>query len=279
VKVLVTGAAGFLGSHLVDRLVADGHDVHGLDDLSTGRLANLAEARRSKRFAFSRFDVRDPLLGELLVHEKPEVVCHLAAGVADPLVAVVGTVNLVRAGAGVRKLVVAGDSAVYGRPVRLPVGERAGLAPVTAAGASAASVELFLAAAGRSGGPDWTVLALGEVYGPRARSGSVVQAWEGVGPEVAVDLVYVDDAIDAFVRALGAGGRNRRLNVGTGATVPPRELVRLVGRAGSVSDVGPGVALDNGGIRRALGWEPFTALEDGLRATAEWLRADPAAPR
>jgi UDP-glucose 4-epimerase len=271
VKVLVTGAAGFLGSHLVDRLVADSHDVHGL--------ANLAEARRSKRFTFSRFDVRDPLLDKLFAPEQPEVVCHLAAGVADPLVAVAGTVNLVRAAAGVRKLVVAGDSAVYGRPARLPVGERAGLAPVTAAGASAASVELFLAAAGRSGGPDWTVLALGEVYGPRARSGPVVQAWEGVGPEVAVDLVYIDDAVDAFVRALGPGGRNRRLNVGTGATVPPRELVRLLGRGGSVSDVGPGVALDNGGIRRALGWEPFTALADGLRATAEWLRAAPASPR
>ncbi|MDT7545081.1 MAG: UDP-glucose 4-epimerase [Actinomycetota bacterium] len=271
-KVLVTGAAGFLGSHLVDRLIADGHDVHGLDDLSSGRLANLAEARRSKQFVFSRFDVRDALLGELLAHERPEVVCHLAASAADPLVAVVGTVNLVAAADGVRKLVVAGSGAVYGRPSATPVGERAKLAPVTAAGAAAAAAELFLAASGRSGGPEWTVLALGEVYGPRAGSGAVADALRGVAPAVAVDLVYVDDAVDAFSRALGDGGKCRRLNVGTGTTVAPAELARMVGLTEAVSGAGPGVALENGGIRRALGWEPFTAVEGGLRATRVWVR-------
>jgi UDP-glucose 4-epimerase len=272
VKVLVAGAAGFLGSHLVDRLIADGHDVHGLDDLSSGRLANLAEARRSKRFVFSRFDVRDALLGELLAHERPEVVCHLAASAADPLVAVVGTVNLVAAAGGVRKLVVAGSGAAYGRPSATPVGERAKLAPVTSAGAAAAAAELFLAASGRSGGPEWTVLALGEVYGPRAGSGVVADVLRGVAPAVAVDLVYVDDAVDAFSRALGDGGKCRRLNVGTGTTVAPAELARMVGLTERVSAGGPGVALENGGIRRALGWEPFTPVEDGLRATQKWSR-------
>jgi UDP-glucose 4-epimerase len=270
VKVLVTGAAGFLGSHLVDRLIADGHDVHGLDDLSSGRLANLAEARRSKRFVFSRFDVRDALLGQLVAYEQPEVVCHLAASAADPLVAVAGTANLVEAAAGVRKLVVAGSGAVYGRPSATPVGERAKLAPVTSAGAAAAAAELFLAASGRSGGPEWTVLALGEVYGPRAVCGVVAEALRGAAPAVAIDLVYIDDAVDAFSRALGDGGACRRLNVGTGATVTPAELGSLVGLTGTVPGGGPGVALENGGIRRAFGWEPFTRLEDGLRATREW---------
>jgi UDP-glucose 4-epimerase len=273
VKVLVTGAAGFLGSHLVDRLLAAGHDVHGIDDLSSGRLANLAEARRSKRFGFARFDVRDALLGDLLAHEQSEVVCHLASA-ADPLVAVAGTVNLVGA-AGVRKLVVAGSGAVYGRPSASPVGERAKLAPLTSVGAAAAAAEMFLAASGRSGGPEWTVLALGEVYGPRAVSGVVADALRGVAPVAAVDLVYVDDAVDAFSRALGDGGKCRRLNVGTGTTVAPAELARLVGLPGAAPGGGPGVALENGGIRRALGWEPFTSPEDGLRATRAWSRANP----
>ena len=115
----MTGAAGFIGSHLVDRLLADGHDVTGIDDLSTGRMDNLAAARRRKGLSFSRFDVVGDGLGALLAHDRPEVVCHLAAqmdvrvSVADPLrdarVNVLGTVNLLEAcvGAGVRKVVFA----------------------------------------------------------------------------------------------------------------------------------------------------------------------------
>ena len=143
-RLLVTGAAGFLGSHLSERLVADGHRVTGIDDLSTGRLSQLAQVRKSKGFGFHRFDITSDDLAGLVAHDRPEVVLHLAAPLpsADALtstrVTVGGTVNLLEAcaAAGVPRVVFASTGQVYGSPTVLPVGERAAVRPLSPYAAS-----------------------------------------------------------------------------------------------------------------------------------------------
>jgi UDP-glucose 4-epimerase len=295
VRVLVTGAAGFLGSHLVERLLTDRHEVTGLDDLSTGRLADLAAARRRRGLSFTRFDVTGDDLPDLVAHDRPEAVVHLAAAqVAGPLghtrTTVLGAVALLEAclDAGVRKLVLTCGAEVYGRPRGIALTERAGLAPVTAAGAAQVGALAALGACGPALAT--TALVLAEVYGPRRRVGVVAELARALVTRepVAVpagrqgpDLVHVDDAVDAVVRALDDRADGRRLHVSSGVVTPLREVHRLLAAAAGVpaalaaAPAAPSYALlDNGGIRRALGWEPTTALAEGLAATLEWARGE-----
>ena len=257
-RILLTGAAGFIGSVLAERLLAEDHEVHAVDDLSTGSLAALAGARHSKAFSFTRFDCTDPMLPDLVARVRPEVACHLVRSVS-PATTVAAAVGLLEASRGLRKVVMAGDAAVYGRPARVPVGERGGLAPRTPEAAAAVAVEAFVAAYGRSGGPDWTVLVLGTVSG----RGSAERLLAATEVYDALDLVHVDDVAEVFVRALGERGSKRRLNVGSGrlaASTQVRERLGVPGQVGAE----PGIALEIGGIRRALGWEPFTPPGTGL---------------
>ena len=297
-KVLVTGAAGFVGSHLVDRLVADGHRVTGVDDLSTGTLANLAAARRTKGLGFHRFDVTSGDLAALVARDRPDAVCHLAAATgADALTAartdVLGTVGVLEAcaRAGVPRCVLASTGEVYGEPAALPVSERAALHPGSPAAAGKAAAEGYLEAYGRDGGPAWVALRLGTVYGPRDAAGLVggfvralVTGRPGTVPGDGTstrDLVHVDDVVDAFLRCLGGRADGRRLNVGSGTGTPVRALHALVARAAGAADAPdfgpapaapPGPVLDGGAARRALGWEPAVGLEEGLARTVAAAR-------
>ncbi len=293
-RVLVTGAAGFLGSHLVDRLLADGHHVIGIDDLSTGRLDRLSDARRATGLSFSRLSVLDDGLPTLVAHARPEVVCHLANARGDGLhearVNTLGTAAVLAAAeaAGVRKLVLASDAAVYGRPRRLPVSERAGLAPRTSYAASLAAAMVLLDAATVS----TTTLVFGRIYGPRQETGAVAMFARALaaGRPVTVfgdggtvrDWLYVDDAVDAVLRALGDRAAGRRLNIGSGRGLSVTDLhaaVALVAGVSLVPDRAPAIpgelaslVLEVGAARRALGWEPFTPLAAGLAATSAALR-------
>jgi UDP-glucose 4-epimerase len=308
-RVVVTGAAGFIGSHLVDRLVADGHRVSGIDDLSTGKLANLADARRSKLFDFHRFDLTSCDLAALVARDQPEVVCHLAAqmdvrkSVADPLhdtrTNVLGTVNLLDAcaKAGVTRIVFASSGGtVYGEPSVIPVTERAALHPGSPYGAAKVAGETYLAAYQQLHGLAGVSLRLGNVYGPRqdphgeagvvsifARALLTGQPTKVFGDGTSSrDYVHVDDVVDAFVRCLGGKGDGRRLNVGTGASTTVRQLHTLVAAAAGVADAPsfaparPGelqaVALDSSAARRALGWEPAADLAEGITQTVDWVR-------
>ncbi|MDX6738883.1 NAD-dependent epimerase/dehydratase family protein [Actinocorallia sp. A-T 12471] len=302
-RILVTGAAGFIGSHLVDRLLGDGHEVVAVDNLVSGNRANLADS-----VELHDLDVADPAFKALAVKVEPEVICHLAAqvsvrvSVADPLrdahTNVLGTVNVLEAAraAGARKTVYTSSCAVYGVPDALPVGGDAPLRPRSPYAASKTTGETYLGAYRDLHGLDFTTIVPGNVYGPRQTpegEAGVVSIFTAAllkGEPTIVfgdggntrDYVYVLDVVDAYARALesGSGGR---FNIGTGVQTSDRALHTLVARvAGAADEPGsapfrlgdlPAMALDPAPALAGLGWRPTTALEDGLEATVEWARS------
>ncbi|MCW2889017.1 MAG: UDP-glucose 4-epimerase [Streptosporangiaceae bacterium] len=299
--VLVTGAAGFIGSHLVDRLIADGHEVVGVDDLSSG--VNLREGAE-----LIEMDVADAALRALVAGRRPEVICHLAAqvsvraSVADPLhdarVNVLGTVNVLEAAraAGTRKVVFTSSCAVYGVPAELPVPVDAPLDPRSPYAASKVGGEVYLQMYRALHGLDFTTLALANVYGPRQTpegeagvvsifsagllTGKPTQVY-GEGKQTR-DYVYVGDVVDGFAKACGEQGGGRRFNIGTGVQTTDRDLHSLVAEVVGVADdpgfapprLGdlPAMSVDPGPARDGLGWEPATGLREGLAATVAWAR-------
>ncbi|HWC12315.1 MAG TPA: NAD-dependent epimerase/dehydratase family protein, partial [Acidimicrobiales bacterium] len=243
-RALVTGGAGFIGSTLVDRLLAEGHAVDVVDDLSTGSLANLAEARANPNYelTFHRLDIRSPGLAELMAYRRPEVVFHLAAQADvrvsverpafDAEVNVIGTVNVLEGAraAGTRKVVFAASGGtLYGDPTDLPVRETAPQRPLSPYGVSKKAGGDYLAAYRELHGLEYTALALGNVYGPRQDphgEAGVVAIFAGLllsGQQCTVfgdgeqtrDFIFVDDVVDAFARAASRGD-GLLVNVGTG---------------------------------------------------------------
>jgi UDP-glucose 4-epimerase len=310
-RVLVTGGAGFIGSTLVDRLLAEGCDVDAIDDLSTGALANLTDARaqRNRKFSFHRLDVRSPQLGEIVAHRKPEVIFHLAAqldvrvSVAKPLfdaeINVLGSLNVCESAlaAGTRKVVFAGSGGtLYGVPESLPVRESHPQRPISPYGVSKKAAGDYLHYYREVRGLEYTELALANVYGPRQDpngEAGVVAIFAGLmlaGRQPTVygdggqtrDYVFVDDVVDAFVRATEKGG-GLLMNIGTGVETSVLELyeamARLTGyeqppnqapeRAGELLRS----SLDPGRAAIHLGWKPWTALDDGLLRTIDWFRS------
>lgn len=261
-RVMVTGAAGFIGSHLVDRLLSEGEEVLGIDDLSSGALANLAGARRTQigKFTFQRVDVKSTAVGELMKRYKPEVVFHLAAqvdvrkSVKDPindaLINIIGTLNLLEAAAqvGTRKFVfTSSGGCIYGEPdeTRLPVTETQIFSPEALPespyGVSKKVVLDYLRYYGTVRDLDYTALALANVYGPRQEpasevglEGQVVAIFArkmlarrpctiyGDGEQTR-DFVYVDDVVSAFVAARDSGSREL-INIGSGRELSVNEL-------------------------------------------------------
>lgn len=304
-KALVTGGAGFIGSNLVDRLLAEGHDIDVVDDLSTGSLANLAEARRSPngRLTFHQIDIRSPALGDLMSRCKPEVVFHLAAPPPDTGVFAEAEVHLtgslrVLEGArisGVQKVVYASGACIYGDPdpADLPLRESHPPRPVSLAGVGKKAVSDYLHVYRELHNLEFTALALAHVYGPRQAvgpDGPVVAAFarrlaegqacviNGTGGSTR-DFVYVDDVVDALARAAERGG-GLVINVGTGHETAIRDLyramavqagvdrpaVRAPGRGGEVRRI----SLDPGRAAIHLGWKPWTTLAEGTAALLEW---------
>jgi UDP-glucose 4-epimerase len=308
---LVTGGAGFIGSHLSDRLLAEGHRVVAVDDLSTGRIANLTEARGyGKDFTFYNMDIRTEGLRTLFDRHRPEVVMHLAAqaGVRpsmedpdrDASVNVIGLLNLLECSAatGVRKVVFASSGGtIYGEPRRLPVKETAtsGSHPMSPYGITKKVAEDYLRFYQRYRGMDYTALALGNVYGPRqdphgeagviAIFASKMLAGEtptiyGDGNQTR-DYVFIDDTVHAFSLAAERGA-GRLVNVGTGLETSVNGLFRMLADItgfGGQPLFGPlpggelrRICLDNELAEEQLGWRPWTHLEDGLKETVAFMR-------
>jgi UDP-glucose 4-epimerase len=312
-KALVTGGAGFIGSTLVDRLLAEGHHVDVVDDLSAGSLANLSDARadRSHEFTFHQIDIRDPGLVDLVARRRPDVVFHLAAqadvrvSVARPVfdaeVNVIGSLNVLEGAraAGARKVVFASSGGtIYGDPdpSDLPVQESHAQEPLSPYGVSKKVVGDYLRAYRELHQMEYTALALANVYGPRQDphgEAGVVAIFAGrllAGEPCTVfgdgeqtrDFVYVDDVVDAFVRAADKG-TGLLLNIGTGVETSVNELYStMAGAAGVTAPAAreaarPGElarsALDPGRASLHLGWEPWTTLDDGVAAVLRWFKA------
>jgi len=303
VRVLVTGGAGFIGSHAVDRLVAGGHEAHVLDNLSTGRRGNLGTG-----IPLHVLDLRSPRLGQALAAIRPVAVVHAAAqasvarSVLDPVhdanVNVLGTIALLEASrrAGVERVVyISTGGAAYGDTDVLPTPEDHPLRPASPYGVSKLAAERWLDCWATSSGAHTLTLRLANVYGPRqdpAGEAGVVAIFaarllagapcvvNGDGEQTR-DYVYVEDVADAIVRAVTTPGVSGTLNISTGLETSVNELyARLARRAGVTLAPQHGPArpgeqrrsvLDAARAGTRLGWTPVTPLQQGLEKTLDWF--------
>ncbi len=312
-RVLVTGGAGFIGSTLVDRLLAEGHTVDVVDDLSTGSLTNLADARAeaSHDLSFHRLDIRSPTVVDLFAHRRPEVVFHLAAQadvrvsverpVFDAEVNVIGTLNVLEGAlaAGARKVVFAASGGtLYGEPDTFPVRETAPQKPLSPYGVSKKSAVDYLGAYRELHGLEFTALALGNVYGPRQDphgEAGVAAIFAGrllAGEQCTIfgdgkqtrDFVYVDDVVDAFARAASRGG-GLLLNIGTGDETSVNRLYSVMAELTGVTSPPAYAPPRTGELARSsldparagtyLEWKAWTPLEVGAGNVLRWFREKP----
>jgi UDP-glucose 4-epimerase len=309
VKGLITGGAGFIGSTLADRLLAEGWSVDVADDLSSGNLANLAEARRvgDRRFSFHRIDIRNAAISDLIESRRPDVVFHLAAqadvrvSVARPQfdaeVNVIGTLNVCQGAlaAGAAKVVFASSGGtIYGTPEEIPTPETHPQRPESPYGVAKKVGGDYLHYYRAIHGLESVATAFSNVYGPRQDphgEAGVVAIFAGLFLErrrptifgdgnQTRDFVYVDDAPDALVRAAGQG--QGIVNIGTGVETSVNDLYGAMSRSTGFNDP-PSYAPARAGelarsaldVRRAaseLGWRPFTSLDEGVGRTLEWFR-------
>ncbi|HEV7361481.1 MAG TPA: NAD-dependent epimerase/dehydratase family protein [Mycobacterium sp.] len=306
---LVTGAAGFIGSTLVDRLLADGHSVVSLDNFATGKATNLEHLTDDSAHVFVEADIVTADLDAILDEHRPEVVFHLAAqidvrhSVANPQfdasVNVIGTVRLAEAArrAGVRKVVhTSSGGSIYGTPQQCPTPETVPTDPWSPYAAAKVTGEIYLNTFRHLYDLDCSHIAPANVYGPRqdphGEAGVVAifaQALLSGKPTKVFgdggktrDYVFVDDVVDAFVKASGEAGSGQRFNVGTGIETSDRQLHTAVAKAvGGPDDpefhpdrLGDlrRSCLDIGLAAKVLGWRPKFELEEGVRRTVEYFR-------
>ena len=307
--ILVTGAAGFIGSNLAVRLLEDGRRVIGVDDLSTGSLANLSVARERHggRFEFDRMDIRQGGLAPLVRRHEPDVIYHLAAqvdvrrSVEDPMhdasVNVLGTLAVLEAArqGEVRKIVYVNSVASYGEPdeAQLPIDESFDPPALSPYGASKRVAIDYLQTYEQLYGLAWTALTPANVYGPHqttAGEGGVVATFIGrmlAGEPCTItgdgeqsrDLVFVDDVVHALALARDRGD-GERLMIGTGERTSVNQLFRALAAATGYTHEAIEAPARAGEIRHSsvdarragqeLGWKPWTTLEEGLAATLAW---------
>lgn len=292
---VVSGGAGFIGSHLVDRLMAEGRQVLVIDNLAVGRRANLAQHEDNTRFRFVQADVRDRAALRTLL-DGADRVFHLAAladivpSVQNPEAYFDANVNgsyaVAEAArvAGVRRLVYAASSSCYGIPDAYPTPETAEIKPqYPYALTKYLGEQVFLHWAKVYGLPVVS-LRFFNVYGPRARTSGTYGAVFGVflaqklaGKPLTVvgdgtqtrDFTYVTDVVDAILTAAERGRTGEVYNVGSGATVSVNRLVELIGADGIEHlPKRPGepdcTFADIGKISRDMGWQPGISIEDGV---------------
>ena len=315
-RALVTGGAGFIGSTLVDRLLAEGYEVDVLDNLSSGSMANLANARSNPEHEFKlhRADVRDASVAELIERRHPDVIFHLAAqidvrtSVADPvldaMINIIGSLNVLEGArrGGTRKVVFASSGGtIYGAPDGddLPVKESQPQQPISPYGVAKKVVGDYLFAYRELHELEFTALALANVYGPRQDphgEAGVVAIFAGKllanescrifgDGEQTRDYVFVDDVVDAFVRAADKGS-GLVLNIGTGVETSVNELYATMAQVAGVDRAAELAPARTGEVPRSsldasragihLGWKPWTDLSAGSAAVLDYFRNRPA---
>jgi UDP-glucose 4-epimerase len=304
-KILVTGGAGFIGSHVADAYIAAGHEVAIIDNFSTGNEANVNPAAH-----VHRVDVRDAAAVEQTIASfQPQIVNHHAAqaevpkSVADPAtdaqINVVGGLNLLKSSVDhqVEKFIfISTGGALYGEPDVAPADEDHPVRPLSPYGTSKFCFEQYLGTFQRTYGLEYTVLRYANIYGARqdfqSEEGRVIAIFASrmlAGQPVTIDgdgeqsrdMLHVGDVATANLAALerGAGGT---FHISTGRDVTVNELFRklalLTGYRGEAQH-GPRrkgdvykIALDNTRAMRELGWEPRVSLEEGLALTVDYFR-------
>ncbi|MEO8538611.1 MAG: NAD-dependent epimerase/dehydratase family protein [bacterium] len=302
-RILLTGGAGFIGSHLAEAYVAKGHEVAIVDNLATGRRSNVPKGAR-----LHEVDLHARELERIFEDFKPEVVNHHAAqasvkvGNADPVhdleVNGGGTARLLQlaVASGVRKVIYASSGGtVYGEPQSLPVTEEHQISPRSNYGTSKFVGELYVGLAARTAGIEYTIFRYGNAYGPRQDphgEAGVIAIFSGLmlngepctidgDGEQKKDYIYVGDMASANVMAL-TEGNGLIANIGTGEGVTVNHIFKTLSdsigytqephhgppRPGDVRNFW----LDSSRAREALGWSPKVSFEEGVRLTVESLR-------
>lgn len=307
-KILVTGGAGFIGSHVVDLFVSQGFEVVIVDDLSTGRTSNLNPAAK-----FYQIDIRSPRLREVFEAEKPDYVSHHAAqmdvrrSVAQPIfdadINILGSINLLETAKDfqVKRLVyISTGGAVYGEPESLPCDESHPINPICQYGASKHTVEHYLYMYHVNYGLKYTVLRYPNVFGPRQDphgEAGVVAIFTGrmlAGEPITIngdgeqtrDFVYVGDCARANLLALTIDHEPGIYNLGWGRPTSINDISSVLVNITSYDlpiQYGPAkvgetrhIYLNASKIKRELGWEPTVTLEEGLEKTVEYFRVSEA---
>ncbi len=299
-KVMVTGGAGFIGSHIVDALCSKGLEVSVLDDLSTGRIENI---KQNIKLYYGHLQDKDFVRGTILA-ENPSIIIHQAAqscaykSLADPAhdagVNILGTVNLLEASldSGVKKIIYASSAAVYGSPCYLPIDPKHPVKPLSFYGLAKYSAEKYIEIFNEIYGLDYTILRYANVYGPgqqAAAEGGVVAIFiysllKGIKPIIygdglqTRDFIHVLDVVDANLQCLKKGS-GMTYNIGTGEPTTIKRLYEIIqeesglessavyqaARAGDIKDS----FLTDSRVADELGWRPKISLTQGIKSTLE----------
>ncbi len=299
--ILVTGGAGFVGSHLVDRLIKEGYDVVVLDNLSTGSRENV-----NPKAKFVRVDIRSEDLDKLINYNDIEIVFHLAAqinvrrSVENPTydgdINILGTINILELMRkyDINKIIFASSGgAVYGEPIYLPVDERHPIKPLSPYGLSKYVGEEYIKLYNRLYGIEYSILRYANVYGerqnPKGEAGVISifvnKMLKGERPTIygdgnqTRDFVYVGDVVDANILAMT--WKNEIVNIGTGKETSVNEIFNVIRsilgfkkdpiytspRPGEVRRIYLDISK-----ARSLGWEPKVDLHEGIRRVVEWMK-------
>jgi len=306
-KILVTGGAGFIGSHLVDRLIKEGHKIVVVDNLSTGKKENL-----NKRAKFYKIDICSPKISEIFKKEKPEVVFHLAAQidvrksvenpVKDAKINILGSLNILEncRKFGTKKFIFASSGgAIYGETNLIPTPETHPARPESPYGLAKLLIEQYLEFYKKNYGLDYVSLRYSNIYGPRQNSkaeAGVIAIFVdkllndktptifGDGSQTR-DYLYVEDAVEAALICTGLTRANLIpiFNIGTGKETSVNEIYSLISKMIG-KNIKPIFAqakagdlkrscLDSSKIKKDLGWQPKDDLKEGLKKTIEWFKS------